>query len=143
MLMKNILAMSAVAILAACTTPTQPHFSEMNPVSQTSLNQKWKLTQFQSFSQKDLVQAVLDLRELPRAHATVGCNQMNFQAATLPENAWQVKGIAMTRMYCEELAALETAFAKSIQAAQTYRLENNRLILQNASGESLIFEVAP
>lgn len=143
MLMKNILAMSAVAILAACTTPTQPHSSETQSVSPTSLNQKWKLTQFQSFSQKDLAQAVLDLSELPRAHATVGCNQMNFQAATSPENTWQVKGIAMTRMHCEEVAKLEMAFAKSIQAAQTYRLENNRLILQTASGETMIFEAAP
>lgn len=143
MLMKNILSAIVLAALAACTTTNQPHSSEPKTVSQTPLNQQWKLTQFQSFSQKDLAQAVLDLRELPRAHATVGCNQMGFQAATSPENAWQVKAIAMTRMYCEEVAALETAFAKSIQAAQTYRLENNRLILQTASGETLIFEAAP
>lgn len=143
MLMKNILSAIVLAALVACTTASQPHSSEPKTVSQTPLNQQWKLTQFQSFSQKDLAQAVLDLRELPRAHATVGCNQMHFQAATSPENTWQVKGIAMTRMYCEEVAVLETAFAKSIQAAQTYRLENNRLILQTASGETMIFEAAP
>lgn len=140
MLMKNILAMSAVAILAACTTPTQPHYSETQSVSPTSLNQKWKLTQFQSFSQKDLAQAVLDLSELPRAHATVGCNQMNFQAATSPENTWQVKGIAMTRMHCEEVTQLESAFAQHIQAAKSHTLTANRLILKADDGTEMIFE---
>lgn len=138
--MKNILAMSAVAILAACTTPTQPHASETQSVSQTALNQKWKLTQFQSFSQKDLAQAVLDLSKLPRAYATVGCNGMNFQAATNAPNLWQVQGVAMTRMHCPDVAKLEMAFAKQIQAATHYRLENNRLILQDDKGSTMVFE---
>lgn len=140
MLIKNILSAIVLAALAACTTTSQPHSSEPKNVSQTPLNQQWKLTQFQSFSQKDLAQAVLDLRELPRAHATVGCNQMHFQAATSPENAWQVNGVAMTRMYCEEVAQLESAFAQHIQAAKSHTLTANRLILKADDGTEMIFE---
>ncbi|QMT31127.1 META domain-containing protein [Alysiella filiformis] len=140
-MMKPILSAMALAAVAACTAPnpaatTTSHTS----TPPTHLQQQWKLIQFQTFQPKELTQSILDLRQLPRAYATVGCNGMNFQAATNAPNLWQVQGVAMTRMHCPDVAKLEMAFAKQIQAATHYRLENNRLILQDDKGSTMVFE---
>lgn len=134
------------ALLCACTTSNmtnqQNTIANQQNMPSVPLAGKWQLAEFTGFSAQQIQQAkaYMDLSEMPKAHANMGCNQLMFQVKTIDATKIQFDNMASTRMACGDEMKLEQAFSQaSRQGVWTYSLQNNRLILRHATGVEMQF----
>lgn len=135
--MSSLKYLLSMFLLAACTMDTHESITQHMPSENVSLNQKWQPMVFQqfSFNENHLSSSLfLDLSQLPQAHAFVGCNQISLQVSAADQR-WRAQNVVMTRMYCQELQALETAFTQTLTAADAYEIKGNQLILKKQQKE--------
>ncbi len=110
------------------------------------LHRKWMLISFQDFDKDFFIQnnAYLDLTEfqLKRAHANVGCNQLNFNIQTQSKHQIKFSELKRTRKYCEQTINLEDRFAEELQKVNQYQIEGHFLTLTDKNGNKIKFVAA-
>lgn len=135
--MKKVIALSAaLMMLNACGTHSSPAVSNPNALKRT-----WYLTEMQGFTREQLtaIKAELDLRQLPKASAYMGCNRLMLNADAQNDGKIQFGSVAATRMYCENEMHAEKQFSQTIPSFNQYHVEGHQLILRNPQGQTMRF----
>ena len=119
----------------------KPKTSEQNSATnQNNLKRVWLLVSFQNFKKQDLVKhkAQMDLTDLKKSNANMGCNGMGFKVVAKEKNI-EFSNVIRTEMFCEGKMELENAFSQFLPDFDSYLLEGQKLILKNKKGEKMIF----
>ncbi|MDO5058502.1 MAG: META domain-containing protein [Neisseria sp.] len=146
---KTVLSIGCLALLTACSSTAPNPGNNTAAASENTdalgLKRVWMLDEWPGFTREQLLsaKAKMDLTNLPRGSAFMGCNYMMFQAeAANPnqaESRLKIGPVAATRKLCMDNMDLELAFGSRINEFTDYRLEGHRLILRNAKGETVRF----
>lgn len=70
----------------------------------------------------------IDLSNLPKGYAYMGCNHINFSVA-LDDSRFKITQVSSTRMFCPVINSLEMTLAKEVQAIGSYQIADGALVL--------------
>lgn len=104
------------------------------------LQKKWALVEFAPHSVHHLVkaQATMDLTQLPRVHAHMGCNSLGFDMTFAASGQAKAGDVTSTRMACDDMQ-LEQAFVQAIVQPSRYKLTSNGLYVVTGDDQVLRF----
>jgi heat shock protein HslJ len=104
------------------------------------LKKVWLLVHFHELKKEDLIniQAQMDLTDIEKATARMGCNTIGFKLET-KKNQIKFSNVITTKMFCENKMDLEKSFVKSLSKIYTYTINGQKLILSNSKSEKMIF----
>lgn len=120
------------------------HRQEITTEERALLEKEWSLIELAPFSVHHLIkaQATLDLRNLPRVSAYMGCNQIMTQVMAVGGGTVKVSPVMATRMRCEDMA-VENAFVQAADRVYRYEVDETTLRLWTQDGQMLRFTLAP
>ncbi len=106
----------------------------------SDLKRVWMLVEFQQFKRTYLVQlkAKMDLTNLKRPFAKMGCNNIGFQLKVYKTKLKLTK-VFRSKMVCDSIMDLENEFCKLLPDYQYYKIAKHQLTLKNAKGNKMVF----
>lgn len=125
---------------SASQQPTNPPMSQSAPqadLDQNSLaflRQPFRLVKAEGVNAQKINAALanqkvsIDLSNLPKGYAYMGCNHINFSVA-LDDSRFKISQVSSTRMLCPTINALEMTLAKEVQAIGFYQIADGALVL--------------
>ena len=96
-----------------------------------SINRKWWIQEMINADNEQLTKdkGFLDLTDLARAQAGVGCNKFSFKVTADHTYHIALGDAAATEMYCKHAAANESVLTKLLPLVNKYQVVGNRLKL--------------
>lgn len=96
-----------------------------------SITRQWRIQQMINADNDQLVKdkSFLDLTDLARARAEVGCNKFSFNVTADHTYHIALGSVAATEMYCQHAAANESVFSKVLPLVNKYQVVGNTLKL--------------
>ncbi|WP_157694031.1 META domain-containing protein [Neisseria chenwenguii] len=148
--MRTLSPLLIVFTLAACTAPAKQPSTPPDPIANgaepahAAVKAQWRLTAIDGKPLPAAARYYLDLSELPRARAKIGCNNTYFNAR-IARNTLNIGTMTSTLMACTDKLSnqLESAFAQAVQEQKVpYRLQqqSKTLILNAPNGSVWTFE---
>ena len=139
--MKNLFKYSVFFTLLVSMINCKPKTSpQSSATKQNNLKKVWMLVEFQNFKKEDLIKnkAQMNLTDLKKPNANMGCNKISFQIE-LEQNNIKFLNLRSTRMFCQNVMELENAFSKSLDQYNSYTIEGQKLILKSVKNEKIVF----
>jgi heat shock protein HslJ len=95
------------------------------------ISRKWLIQQMINADNDQLIKdkSFLDLTDLARARAGVGCNQFSFKVTADHTYHIALENVAATEMYCQHAATNESVFTKVLPLVNKYQVVGNTLKL--------------
>ena len=116
----------------------------MAPIQARSIVGNWSLASMRfgkTEAQMVTIPVTLNISQDSKIGGKGGCNSYGGSYSLQKNNRVQFKDIFSTKMFCEGTSELEDTFFKSLQEANTAKVVNGKLILQNRDkGIILVFE---
>ncbi len=134
-----LIAALTFILVMGCTTRTQ---------LPDNLRREWKLVEFRDFTKEMMMsnKAGMNLTadgERPGQYgASMGCNNMFFQAEFAPNGTVKFSKMGSTMMYCDRAMDLEAAFAADLPTMTQYKVEGHYLTLTSPQGSRMKFVAA-
>ncbi|WP_162817946.1 META domain-containing protein [Niabella yanshanensis] len=96
-----------------------------------SISRKWLIQEMINANNEQLTKgkSFLDLTDLARAQAGVGCNRFSFKVTADHTYHMALGDAATTEMYCKDAAANESVFSKLLPLVNKYQVVGNSLKL--------------
>jgi heat shock protein HslJ len=96
-----------------------------------SISRKWLIQEMINADNEQLTKdkGFLDLTDLTRAQAGVGCNRFSFKVTADDTYHIALRDAAATEMYCKHAAANESVFSKLLPLVNKYQVVGNSLKL--------------
>ena len=105
-----------------------------------NIHRKWMLVQFEDFQKEKLMEknCYLELTDLKRASAKMGCNNLGFAYNLIENNKISFSQGMSTRMFCQD-NQIEISFLNAVQLINSYKIEGHKLYLKTKSNQELVF----
>lgn len=135
--MKNVAAFILLLIFVlSCNDKKE--VIERNP---QNINQLWILVEFQDYKKDFLAEnnAFLDLTNVERASAKMGCNSLSFSYNARADYSIEFSQENATKMFCKDNLNLEESFIKQLSLVKTYEVKKRHLTLLTSNNEKLVF----
>ncbi|SFI30390.1 META domain-containing protein [Halpernia frigidisoli] len=129
-------------LLGNCSSQKQNSESDQN------LRHEWLFVSFQNFSKEKLVKSEAKINLNIRSEnkdqysAKMGCNSLFFTAKIKSGNKIEFSQVGGTKMYCEGMMDLESAFGKALPMMTSYKVDGHYLTLSDGKGNEMKFLAA-
>lgn len=117
-------------------------------LSSGEFQRQWMLVSFKDYSRDFLVEnkAQMDLSPTKspanQYSASMGCNNMFFNAEFFKNGTVKFSDVGSTMMYCEGKMQLESDFGKFLPSMTKYKIDGHHLTLSDGKGNEMKFNAA-